>query len=272
MGVESICLREAAHLVKRSVKYWHLVGKLYFESLTNPHSAKVFRAAYFFCRHIDDVLDGDRTITTDPRDYVHDILSAMKNEHQGSPIVELYRFAIGPIKEMAIEADDPESYFVRVIRDAMLFDFERAKGKRVLTNDEIEQYYDDTFTPVTNIALIIAGSQQRTGDVPEMVTTQGHIYTIRDMKKDLGQGIINIPQEELERAGVSDNSISYELVRRNPQLFSWMNDEVRTYQEELRVIRGKLSDMASRKVCLPLIWQMNTYCKLYQLGHFPKFL
>ncbi|PIN73759.1 hypothetical protein COV20_06080 [Candidatus Woesearchaeota archaeon CG10_big_fil_rev_8_21_14_0_10_45_16] len=266
MGVESICLREAAHLVKRSPKYWHLVGKLYLEGLANPHSAKVFRAAYFFCRHIDDVLDGDRSVTVNPEAYVRDILSAVENGHQGPPIVELYKFAIGPIKEMATETDDPKSYFIRVIKDAMLFDFERAKERRVLTRDEIEQYYDDTFTPVTNIALIIAGSQQRIRDVPEMVTTQGHIYTIRDLTRDLEQGIINVPSEELQEAGLNGKHLSYDVVRRNPVLSSWMDNEVERYSGELKVAREKLSDAASRKVCFPLIWQMNTYCKLYQLG------
>lgn len=266
MKVESICLKEAAYLARRSVKYWHLVGKLYLESLRDPHSAKVFRAAYFFCRHIDDVLDGDRTVTIDPADYVHSILSSMENGHQEPSIVQLYQFAIGPIKEMATREDDPQSYFVRVIRDAMLFDYERAKERRVLTRDEINQYYDDTFTPVTNIALIIAGSQQRTRDIPEIVTTQGHIYTIRDLTMDLEQGIINIPQEELERAGLNEDFLSYGLVRRNSVLSSWMDNEVKVYQEELKVTREKLLDAASRKVCLPLIWQMDTYCKLYRLG------
>ncbi len=270
MSVEVICLREAAHLAKRSVKYWHLIAKLYLESLRNPQPAQVFRAAYFFCRHIDDVLDGDRTVTSDPIDYVHDILHSMKNRDQGSQqgpqIVQLYRFAISHIKEMAHEHDDPESYFTRVIRNAMLFDYERAKERKVLTREAIEQYYDNTFTPVMNIALIISGSYQRSEDIPEMMTTQGHIYTIRDMKRDLEQGIINVPQEELERAGLNNNSLSYDLMRRNAVLSYWMNSEVGKYKEELRVAREKIRDVASRKVCLPLIWQMNTYCRLYEFS------
>lgn len=266
MGVETICLKEAIHLVKRSVKYWHLVGKVYLESLRDPHSAKVFRAAYFFCRHIDDVLDGDRTVTSDPENYVYDILDAMKKGSQGPPIVDLYRFAIGPIKKMAHETDDPESYFVRVVEDAMLFDFKRAKERRVLTREQLERYYDDTFTPVTNIALIIAGSSLRTGYMPEIVTTQGHIFTVRDLKKDLEQGIINIPLEELERAEMNADSVNYGNVRRNSTLVSWLDNEIRTYRGELQSLRGKLSDAGSRNVCLPLILQMDIYCRLYQLG------
>ena len=266
VSVESICLMEAAHLVRRSIKYWHLIGKMYLESLRDHHPAQVFRAAYFFCRHIDDVLDGDRKVTADPEMYVRHILSAMKTGHRGPQIVDLYRFAIDSMKEMAAETDRPMSYFMRVIEDAMLFDFERGKERRVLTRTELESYYNNTFTPITDIALIISGSHLRTEHIPEIVTTQGHIYTVRDMKKDLEKGIINIPLEELEKAEIDGVSASYNNVRRNPMLASWMDDEVRIYQHQLQILKGKLSDEGSRKVVLPLIWQMDMYCKLYQLG------
>jgi len=82
MGIELICLKESSHLIKRAVKYWHLVGKIYLESLRDPYSAKIIRTSYFFCRHIDDVLDGDRKITDDPLTYVNDVLYAIKNKHQ----------------------------------------------------------------------------------------------------------------------------------------------------------------------------------------------
>ncbi len=268
LNIDLMCLKEAAYLARRSVKYWHLVGKLYLESIMNPHSARVFRAAYFFCRHIDDVLDDDRVISSDPEAYVHDILNAMKKGYKGPPIVDLYNFAINHIQKMANDSDDPESYFVRVIEDAMLFDYNRAKDSRILTRNEIETYYEDTFVPVTDLALIIAGSKLRTDQIPEIVTAQGHIFTIRDMKKDLEKGIINIPHEELEKAGVTGESLYYGTVRQNSSLVSWMDDEVETYRSELNVLKEKLSDVGSRKVCLPLILQMSIYCRLYQSGLF----
>ena len=266
MGVESICLREAVHLAKRSVKYWHLIGKLYGESVRDLRAAKVFRAAYFFCRHIDDVLDWDRTVTSDPEEYVYTLLHAMETGQRGPPILALYTFAIRSLKEMASEKDNPEFYFTQVIRDAMLFDYERAKNKKVLTREELERYYDATFIPVMNIALLIAGSRQRIEDIPEMITTQGHIYSVRDLKRDLGQGIVNIPQEELARAGLKSGAFSYESITRNPFLLSWMDNEIRTYQKELHLAKEKIGDAASRRVCSPLILQMEIYCALYRLG------
>lgn len=265
MGVETICLRESADLAKRSIKYWHLVSKLYLEGLKDPHSAKVFRAAYFFCRHIDDVLDGDRKITQDPEDYTRSILHSMEYETKGPEIMELYRFAIGPITEMAKESDDPKANFIKVIRDAMLFDYHRSKSKRVLTEDQLERYYEDTFVPVMDIAFIIAQSNQRSSDIPEIISTQGHIYSIRDLRRDLDQGIVNIPKNVLTEAGFT-RAPSFEQVVSNPSLASWRSSEVERYQSELRIAKEKISDSASRKVCLPLIWQMQAYCKLYQWG------
>lgn len=267
MNVEKLCLQEACHLVTKSPKYWQLVFKVYLSTLRNALSAKVFRASYFFCRHIDDVLDGDRSVSGDPEDYVQSILSAMHSGQGGPEIVGLYRFAIGHLADMAKEGEDPARHFKRVIKDAMLFDYERAKNHRVLTVQELEQYYDDTFAPVMNLALMIAGSSQRSADLPESVSTQGHIYTIRDLEADLAQGIINIPAEELAKSNIDvHRPFGKDAVVADANLSRWISDEVSTHHRKLGFWKLRLADEGAKNVCLPLIWQMDIFCRLHKLG------
>lgn len=267
MGVEKLCLQEAGNLVKRSPKYWQLVFKVYVSGLRNALPAKVFRASYFFCRHIDDVLDGDRQISSDPEDYVNSILGAMRGQETGPEIVELYRFAIGHLLHMAREGEEPANHFQRVIKNAMLFDYERARDRRLLTVDELERYYDDTFAPVMDLALMIAGSSQRSTDLPESVRTQGHIYTIRDLRADLGQGIINIPAEEMAKSSIAvHRPFGKDEVIADPHLSAWIADEVSTHHQNLGVWKSRLEDGGAKNVCVPLILQMDIFCRLHKLG------
>ncbi len=262
-----MCLKESGKLITKSPKYWLLVFKLYASSIRKPLQAKIFRAAYLFCRHIDDVLDGDRKINHDPELYVQEILNAMNREENGPEIIELYRFAVKHLMNMAKNGEDPKALFFRVIKGGMQFDHQRSRQKRVLTRDELEKYYQDTFAPVMDLALMISGSDQRSSDLPESITTQGHIYTIRDLEQDLRSGIINIPLEELEKSEIDRNqAFGRRAAERDPHLSDWIRKEVTVQQGDLKQWEKRLKDNGAREVCLPLIWQMKMFCRLHQLG------
>jgi hypothetical protein len=267
MSIERLCLEEAGHLVVRSPKYWQLVFTMYLSSLRDALSAKVLRASYFFCRHIDDVLDGDRYVSDDPKDYVYAILRAMHNESDGPEVVELYRFAVRHLISLANTRGEPDKLFRCVIEKAMLFDYKRAQTRRVLTGVELHQYYDDTFAPVMDLALMIAGSSLRSVDMPEAVNVQGHLYSVRDLDRDLRGGIINIPAEELAKSSINvGRPFGREEVLADPYLSKWVENEVRIYGEYLSGWRQKLTDSGARNVCIPLILQMEIFCRLYKLG------
>jgi len=265
MGVETICLQEAIHLVRRDPKYWIVVIHMYLAGLRNPVQSRVVRAAYFFCRHTDDVLDGDRKISEDPEYYVYSILKGMYKGNRTPKIVSLYHFVIDRIGSNGV--DNPQQDFRDVI-GVMLFDYERSKDRRVLTKKELDAYFSRTFVPVLNIGLQIGNSRLRGSDLSEMVLTMGHIYSIRDMKKDLPRGVINIPLEELELSDLSD-SLSYDSVCNDSHLLEWMNSEVREYSGVLNDCRDRLKkegDQNSRRICSPLIGAMERYCEKYFRG------
>lgn len=266
MGVEIICLQEAAHLVRRDPKYWVGVGHMYLAGLRNPLRSRTFRAAYFFCRHIDDVLDGDRDISGDPEDYVHSLLEGMDGKDHAPKIVSLYHFVIDRIEDSG--ANNLQQDFKDLI-DVMIFDYERSKDGRILTKKELDDYFSRTFVPGLNISLQIGGSRLRGSDLPEMVSTMGHLFSIRDMKMDLSRRVINIPQEELELSGLS-GLISYDEVHRDSHLSRWMDCEVRKYRGVLNKCRDRLKregDKSSRRICFPLVRSMERYSERYFRGN-----
>ncbi len=266
MGIESICFKEAKELVKRDQKYWLLVAHLYAKSMLDPKTAKIMRAAYFFCRHIDDVLDGDRLITKDPKAYIEEIKDAMRRDNRVNEIATLYRYVITELETRKRANDEPEQDFERVI-NAMVFDYERGQRTEFFSRDRIEQYYDDTFIPVLNISLMIAEASVRGEDIPEIAYSMGHLYSIRDMKKDLAAGIINIPYEEIEKAEFDTRRIiSRERIRKNLVLKQWMDNEVRVYGEEVKKWKEeayKKVDGGTQRVCSPLLAGMETFCRNY---------
>lgn len=266
MSVEKICKKETRALIL-SPKYWPLLLNFYWKSLKNTLPVQVFRASYFFCRHIDDVLDGDRYISSDPEQYVQDILKAMKIGHGGPEITELYRFATCHLVNMTLNGEKPEEHFRRVVQDAMLFDYQRAEERRVLTRQELEEYYQNTFAPVLDLALIIAGSSLRSKDIPEAISTQGHLYSIRDLDKDLPRGVINIPREELALSGIETiTPLEKKDILRDSHLSRWLKKEVARHHKQLKPLRMRLRDEGSREVCLPLIHEMDLFCRLHTLG------
>lgn len=262
MGIKTICLQEAAHLVRRGPKYWIVVSHMYLNGLTNPMRAKIFRAAYFFCRHIDDVLDGDRKISSDPEEYVNSILKGMNEKINTPKIVNLYHFVIDHIKTNG--TSNPQKDFRNII-NVMLYDYKRSKDKQILTKKELDNYFSKTFTPVLNISLQIGNSKLRGKDLLDMAYAMGHLYSIRDMKIDLSRRIINIPKEELILSELT-GLISYDKVCKNTHLSKWMNLEVDKYHKILFTLKEKLknkNDKNSIKICAPLIRSMESYCRKY---------
>ncbi len=197
-----LILKETGLLALKSPKYWTIIYHVLKAYFGQSKQVEVFLSSYLFSRHIDDVLDLDRKIDEDPEVYVREILEAMEGRGTGPEIVKLYRFAIVHLTEMARESDNPQESFKRMIEKGMLLDYHRAKARQILTTPELNQYFKDSFEPVFDLLLMIAGSEQRAKDVPEAALASGMIYSVRDIRRDLEVGIINIPSEVLSSSSL----------------------------------------------------------------------
>lgn len=270
MTIEMTGIREAFTLLRRDRKYFKGTIGLYLLSLPDCELGQIARTSYFFARYVDDVLDGDREIGTHPLLRVNDLREqiACDNYKKGDRIAALAKFAIARLNERKRDGDDPEANFLKAI-DIVIFDYERAEERRVLNFDELEDYYWKAFSPVVNLSLIAVQSQFRANDIRELSICQGIVYSLRDLKEDWAHGIINIPSEVLDRAGLDEYS-SYEEVSTNPGVIKWFKEELDYCQLALISLQNKLKESRERitfMMCNVLINSMLKTIDDYEKSH-----
>lgn len=184
------------------------------------------RSMYYFFRHLDDVLDGDRAISQDPFLYASGIRSCLEERNfdvENYPILGLAKRALEHCDMVKRSGDDPQSDMLQLI-DAMVFDRFRMQSRMVLSKQDLLAEYQRQFYPIINLQLISLGSKVRVADIPDFPIVQGRVYGLRDMESDWNKGLINIPAEVLEAAGL-DAYADFKTVRASAVIQQWMQDE-----------------------------------------------
>ncbi len=255
--IELLCLKEATNLILRDKKYWLRVAHLYLSSLKNFERAKIGRTSYFFCRDVDDVLDNDKKFKGNRLEYALEILAHVKGESTSNlPIVKLFDFSIKGLEKIMLLDDNPRKDFADEI-EIMIYDYKRSQERRLLSQAEIEEYYLKTFIPVLNIALIGAGSKYRGKDVANLAYLMGQVHSIRDLKKDLSEGTINIPREIIK-------NLELKNLHNSKEVKMWIENENQTIQkryEEFKYWLNINGDKGAKWVCYPSLHRIKTYLK-----------
>lgn len=243
MGVERENAKEAFRLLKKEPpKHFSLVAGLYVLSCKEKELGKVARSSYFFFRHMDDLLDGDMRSSGNPLSYAMSVRQQIEERSfTGNPsIVDLAEYSIRTLEKRGREGDDPRQDFLTSV-GTIIFDYERSKERKVLSEEELQNYYWNTFSPVVNILLIGLKSKFRAGDIPALSMSQGRLYSIRDLDTDWMRGTINIPKEILENTGLSADSTLQEL-KQNQSLQTWFRSQAEISLRELLPLQKQIKD------------------------------
>lgn len=241
MSVELLCVGESTRLLRRDFKkYYKDVSSLYLFSLISPKNGKLTRVSYMFFRHLDDVVDGDYVLTIDPVDYVNSVRHQVESDSfNGSPTIShLAHYALQKLKEKARESDNPRQDFLDSI-DALLFDYGRTKNRRVMSSTELNDYYLTRFSPFMNIFLTGVDSKFRARDIPKFCSSIGVVYSASDLGADWGRGVINVPKEVLDSAGLTSDS-EVTSVKESPVINRWFTDGLQESKAGLLEVRNKL--------------------------------
>lgn len=247
MGVEQLAATESARLlIHEPKKYAGLVVGMYLLSLKDCELGKVQRAYYLFLRHIDDFLDESEQRTDDQLDYVLNLKNQVEaGNFNGNPkIGELARYSLEVFERKAQPSDNPRQDFVNVI-DAMVFDYERAGERRVLSKEELNNYYRYTFLSVVNLTLIGLNSRFRASNIPALSYGQGRVFSVRDLNEDWQRGVINIPKEILEQAQLDQNSSITDLTK-NEIIKDWSYNELVESKQGLIAVKEQLRNSGEK--------------------------
>ncbi len=237
--IERIASGEARNLLQRDYKkYGKVVTGLYIGGPLPTFS--LARAAYFFARHIDDILD-EQDVSDDsglgqqyklPRD----LSSLLVSRHH---IAQLGAYSLNELNQRKHAGDNPSDDMQRLL-NAMYFDYHRAKEGRTLTIAELDQYFNDTMR-ATNLMLIGVRSRYRQdADFPDFASAIGATYSARDMAIDWKRGICNIPSEVLSSDFPSQPlALELQVVLDAPIVHEW-------YLEQLSNAKNTFGDVLQR--------------------------
>lgn len=258
---ERLVAEGALTLLRRNPgKYLPTVSGLYLLSLKDHHIGSVARATYFFFRQVDDLLDGDSASDADPLKHACALKSQIESgEFTGQPKIGLLaKYAIEAIAPKMRPGDNVQGDFTSAI-DALIFDHHRMQNRRVLTQEEIQAHYLASFQPLINITLIAVESKFRAPDIPEFATCQGRIYSIRDLKQDWRQGIINIPAHVLDSSELTPES-DFSQVTRDRRVKGWVCYELLDSSRSLDRLEEKI-DSSGEKLTQAIIGRKVGYMR-----------
>lgn len=181
---------------------------MWIGGLKYPEHAKLIRSGNFYWRWVDDVADGDRQL---PEEYTtrEEFLQRRRN------IVQQLFFQ--PESNIYGEREDillADYYCVArrlgvdlrqeslAILDSIIWDEERARNRRVLTQDELIEGIDKSDLACISGGLKVAGESCTPYDLSTLSWAVRTRFNLRDFPKDFAQGMINISTEDVEEYGV----------------------------------------------------------------------
>lgn len=241
--VDKIVRHEAIRFIEKDRTKLKLVLGMYALSLKDRELGKVARASYFFARHLDDILDGERTFIGDPVEYALTHREQIETGvfDRSSPLSRLAEYSIPILDKRAKHRDNPRGEFVRLI-DAMVFDHDRRQARRTLTYNDLQSYYSNSLDPGLNLMLIGFESDIRAADIPAFSPNLGRLYSVRDLKKDWQLGIINIPDDVLGLAEL-DAYAPYDTIRSNRTTRGWRSMEIIDAGNRLMSLQGDIAGL-----------------------------
>jgi hypothetical protein len=237
--IERIVAKEEWKLLKRDPhKYAAAIAGRYFFNLLVWDDLKLgttLRSTNSALRIIDDIADLDRVPPDglSPLQYISDFQQRINTEHHNNEdsLSTLTSYAIKALEQKQRDEDDVAQEFIDAI-EIMKQDYLRSQERKILNARELEKYFQSSFDPLINIALIGLGSEMRACDIPRFGALQARTFSIRDLEEDWQAGLLNIPQEILSSANLSSSSSAHEI-RKSRTIKLWNKKQLLVAEEEI---------------------------------------
>lgn len=241
----------------RGMRGWKQYGKYFLGmwayGLFEPERASVIRSAYFWFRYVDDVADGDKPLPPgyqNKQEFLqkrreltqqvsHPDDNPIYGDREDILLVDYFSLA----KRLRIDLTE-ESF---AILDTIILDEERARNRRVLTQQELDDYFNKLDFACIGGALKVAGETCERESLSALSWAVRTTFDLRDFPRDLAQGIINISAEEIAQyevglSQVDDIETVEGMVRYTP-IRRWYEDQVPRGLDFLQESRGILGQL-----------------------------
>ncbi len=261
---ELFIIRCFLSLLQRNFKKYFTVGGItYWLGASGLYPSA--KPTYFFCRYVDDLADGDRELPQVYSDFAAftDRMKALVRGAQEKKRHPIERVLTDAIKKLSRKTDSPAVVRDELIYflDSMLVDYNRRINSSVLTQKELDQLYDDSFSSVLHLTFIGTGTSLARNYITQLGLIQGKLYALQDLKEDLTAGIINLPQELLSRTGMTVEELmsSADSLHKNESFLHWRSSELLLCHDYLQVLQSLDVDRKVRKIISILTDPLEVY-------------
>ncbi|TSC87507.1 MAG: hypothetical protein G01um10147_485 [Microgenomates group bacterium Gr01-1014_7] len=193
----------------RGLKQYGLYfGGMLAYGIREPARAALIRSAYAWFRDGDDKVDGDKLLPPGYKDkgeflQIKRELIHKASKPDGQPvfgertdILLIDYFVLA--RRLKIDLTE-ESL---AVWDTIELDEERARNRRVLTQEELDGYFEKLDLACGEGALKVAGETCDSHDSLSLSWPVRTMFNLRDFPRDFAQGIINVSQEDLVVYGI----------------------------------------------------------------------
>lgn len=203
--------------------------------LLEPERARLLKSSYFWLRHVDDIADGDKDLPAgyvDKQQYLHfkrqaavDLFSGKSDAVVGDREDLLLVDYLLASRKLGIDLRK-ESL---AVLDTIIFDEERARNRRVPSQQELDDYFQKLDFACVEGAIKVAGDNIPPTDLADLSWATRTVFNLRDFPRDFAQGIINISREDVDRYMVDVSKLEgrdsvYQLVVYGP-MRRWYADQ-----------------------------------------------
>lgn len=239
-----LCRRLAFNLLRRNCrKYSGIVIALFLGHWrVERWRLRLIRVSYLYFRYLDDIVDGDLVGSIAPRTLLDEQMSRWRFGMPRYPTEceanILFCYLWNEFEQRALPLSCLRFLAESVINGIEL-DLERRVNRRVLSRAELDVYYEKVILAPAQLAHTILDAGVTMLALQEISMIIGRLQSARDLHSDWGQGLINIPLEDLGDANVA---AQVTLPRR---FESWQAQEIDQCTSRLRAIWRKWSLLAS---------------------------
>ena len=245
--LEKLWLANQWRFSRRHRRYGLIALMIAGQRLLRPRRGTLLLSGFCFLQAVDDIMDGDRPWPQPPLALADALIHAWQTQDFADN--ELGRLAHDFHQRLQFTPEPKQSRAeVAQLLAVMRRDAERAAARSLWTAAKIQAQHRRTFALSLNLLLAALGSRSRAEDVPELSDALGWCSTVRDLREDVAAGIINIPAEIWQQAGLPENTaVTPETVLAAPAVRRWLALEHRQAVACLAQLEQRLPQAAPDK-------------------------
>jgi membrane-associated phospholipid phosphatase len=268
LEVEWLCLSECVTFARRHHRYLLIALIIYQRAIFTRTESRVLRTGFVLLQVIDDYLDGDRKSNEDPQQIAAGIVRQFETGlFKKDPLGRLAAALWQDLDTSANNVAEAKVDVVALIRH-MMTDRERIREERVYSGEQLRAHHRLTFKYSMNLLLNAVDSEVRVDSFTELLDAFGWCSTMRDLKEDLENGLINIPLHVIREVRSENVALDHfqQLVATNA-IRNWERIELESAWSNLNAAQQKvmeIEDPVARRVIAIFVKSMIGFAEKFE--------